>query len=587
MRAPWSTRPRTHLTASAAALTTSDKTAKRLGGSWQDRSFFYYDNIGEIWYASQFYSRSLSKLKLPVQQKDENGEWVECTNTTVLDAWDRVQDPDAEGRSKMLGAYGRLMFLAGEARLICYVEPQEDVTYADGEDIPPEPEPIERWEIVSSFEIKMGDKGKFTRVDGETDSTANVEYKPPAGDTLTFGEGVVYRMWRPHPKYSRRADSPMRAVQDICEELLVLTYGVRNVARSRVTGPGILWIPDEIDLPQPDAGDDDDDPFMAELTEAMVKPISDETSAAAVVPYIARGPGEAIAQVKLTTLRQASDSIPEAKLREEAIGRLALGLDMPPEILEGLADSNHWTGWLIDEQTWLAHVEPVAELMVGDFTSIYLRPALRDLSIANPEIYRVWYDETDVVMHPERGQDAKDVFDRGGIGWEALREATGFQDDDAPSDEERAQMAAFMHPAPAGGSGEDPGAVDAGPPDQSASMILQGAGLAAISRCREIAGSRLRTRIIKAGMSVQADVTNSDLAAHLGRPQVDSVWDDALDRLVHGGAACFVETAQHLGYSEAYASALARGIELEAVRTLFDSTGAGAIRALVNGHVAA
>lgn len=582
MRAPWSPAPRRHLTASAARITTSEKTAKRLGSSWQNRSFFYYDNIGEIWYASQFYSRSLSKLELPVQQKDEEGEWVECTDQTVLDAWERVQDPDSEGRSKMLANYGRIIFLTGETRLICYVDPLEPAD-TTGDAIPPEPTPIERWEIVSSFEITMGERGTFTRHVDEGDSAGKIEYKPPAGPSLDFGEGVVYRLWRPHPKYSRRADSPMRAVQDICEELLVLTYGVRNVARSRVTGPGILWIPDEIDLPAPDAGDDDDDPFLTELTEAMVKPIADETSAAAVVPYIARGPAEAIKAVTLTTLRQATDSIPEAKLREEAIGRLALGLDLPPEILEGLADSNHWTGWLIDEQTWTAHVEPIAEMMVQDFTAIYLRPMLRDLGVAQPEIYRVYYDETEVVQHPERGQDAKDVFDRGGLSWEALRAETGFQEDDAPSEDElrlRADLEGRGAQPVDGGT-----TTDQGPPDQQASMILQGAGLAAISRCREIAGSRLRTRIIKANMTVHADVTNSDLAAHLGRPQVDSLWADDLSRLVHGGSACFIETAQHLGFTEPYARAIARGIELEAVRTLFDADGGGVIRQLVaNGH---
>jgi hypothetical protein len=175
------------------------------------------------------------------------------------------------------------------------------------------------------------------------------------------------------------------------------------------------------------------------------------------------------------------------------------------------------------------------------------------------------------------------VFDRGGLSWEALRAETGFQEDDAPSEDElrlRADLEGRGAQPVDGGT-----TTDQGPPDQQASMILQGAGLAAISRCREIAGSRLRTRIIKANMTVHADVTNSDLAAHLGRPQVDSLWADDLSRLVHGGSACFIETAQHLGFTEPYARAIARGIELEAVRTLFDADGGGVIRQLVaNGH---
>jgi hypothetical protein len=43
---------------------------------------------------------------------------------------------------------------------------------------------------------------------------------------------------------------------------------------------------------------------------------------------------------------------PETGLRREAVERLAIGLDMPPEVLLGLGDSNHWSAWQVDEQTW-------------------------------------------------------------------------------------------------------------------------------------------------------------------------------------------------------------------------------------------
>ena len=37
------------------------------------------------------------------------------------------------------------------------------------------------------------------------------------------------------------------------------------------------------------------------------------------------------------------------ELRSEAIRRLGLGMDMPPEVLQGSADSNHWAAWQADE----------------------------------------------------------------------------------------------------------------------------------------------------------------------------------------------------------------------------------------------
>ena len=46
-------------------------------------------------------------------------------------------------------------------------------------------------------------------------------------DKKATGEsGIAYRCWTPHPRHSDESDSPMRAVMDIAEELLVLTASV-------------------------------------------------------------------------------------------------------------------------------------------------------------------------------------------------------------------------------------------------------------------------------------------------------------------------------------------------------------------------
>src|SRR3546814_17159695 len=46
------------------------------------------------------------------------------------------------------------------------------------------------------------------------------------------------------------------------------------------------------------------------------------------------------------------------ELREEAIRRLALGQDAPPELLLGVGNMNHWGAWLVQADTNNTHVEP-------------------------------------------------------------------------------------------------------------------------------------------------------------------------------------------------------------------------------------
>ena len=65
------------LTASGQRVTHGQATyLRRLIMPWQIRAFGYYDLLGEIKYASQFYSRALANLELFAGEIDENGEIV-------------------------------------------------------------------------------------------------------------------------------------------------------------------------------------------------------------------------------------------------------------------------------------------------------------------------------------------------------------------------------------------------------------------------------------------------------------------------------------------------------------------------------
>ena len=58
-------RNRRSLTAAASRVTPADSQySRRLEMPWQNRALFYTDAIGELHYASQFYSRMLQRLRI-------------------------------------------------------------------------------------------------------------------------------------------------------------------------------------------------------------------------------------------------------------------------------------------------------------------------------------------------------------------------------------------------------------------------------------------------------------------------------------------------------------------------------------------
>jgi hypothetical protein len=401
---------------------------RRLIQPWQARSFSYYDQIGEIWYAAQFYSRMMSLLRLYPAELNDDGEWEETKFEPAVAALGRIRDPGG-GIESLLSSYGRLMFLVGESNLLCSVDPDTG---------------LEQWEMLSTDELRV-QSGTYTRYKAPSMAAEQLQETPSDEDFEPVGDqAVVYRLWRRSPRYSMLADSPMKGVLDLCEELLLLTRAVRARARSRLAGTGILAISEDFShAPLEATGDEDPnvDPFLRDLTDAMLAPIANEGAASQIVPIVVRGPNDAIDKgIRHIQIVDPTQLYPETGLRYECIKRIALGLDMPPEVLLGMTDANHWSGWMVDEQTWKAHGQPASNQLVADLTAAFFGPELRANGVKDWAKYAIRYDASDVVNHPDRTKDAKELYDRRVIGKGALRDAGGFDEGDAPTPEELNEM---------------------------------------------------------------------------------------------------------------------------------------------------
>lgn len=561
--------PARGITGSAAQVTRSNASdIQRLNQQWQARSLGYYDIVPEVWFAGQFYSRGLSKVRLFPAIRELDGDVQPTDDQQLLELWDRVQDPSG-GRKIMQANYGRLRFLIGE----CYLLATFDADIG------------EKWEIVSREEITINNDGTVLRRKSDGGEPEKLIPLTSSDAELTQGRCMIYRLWRRHPRKSALADSPMRASLDVCEELVMLTLGIRARIRSRLSGAGILAIDADVTLPAADDQDDtDEDAFIRELGEHLMEPIGDEGSASAVVPYLMRIPtaGRKIADlIHHIQIHNPNEDFPERGMRKEAVERLATGLDLPAEVLLGLKGANHWTSWQIDEQSWEL-LEPTVQEMADDFAGVYLRAAAKAEGYANWINVCLGYDEAEIVTRPDRTKDAAQAHDRLAISDASYRAAGGWDDEDKPDEEEWTKRAAIKLKDPGmlpGAKSTTPQTDSKSPPEeppaeppaptQPASMIV-GAAEFGVERARELAGSRIRTRSKPCG-PCQAAISgfpNSMVAAVLG-PAMTLANAGETEELVTGVKDSIIRLLMRRGVDADVARRVGVHVEAHAADTLY------------------
>ncbi len=515
---------------------------------WQQEAWNYFHELGELHYAGGFYRRMLSNLRLFVEEKDADGGWAETENPQLSEQLSRLES-NSGGLAKLQGTYGELIFVQGECYLACTIDD-------DGE---------ECWEMISVSELAYK-SGEYHRKRSRSGATPQVI---PETDTANPEPGtmIAYRFMHADPQYSGDPDAPMRAVLEDCQELWLLKQAVRNTARSRVAGNGVMVMPSWLGSAQVDMGDGNLVSATAKMIyDAFTAPIGDESAASAVSPVIVfaemppMGQGSLKDNIFHIDVRGAA-RYQEPALRAECIGRIEIGLDMPSGSLLGVKDSNHWNAWQIDESAWKNHGEPVAREFVGYLTSTLISPIAQQLGL-DPRSVRVWYDEAEVVEDPDRTAAAEQALKLYAISEDAYRRATNWKDEDAMLPDE------FERRSKIGTRGEADSAPVDGPPMGASHDRIIGMAEAAVVSCRHTAGSRARSHAEKVPnlrVRIQGK-PNDQVPALVGR---DLGLDP--DVLVTDGGKRFMRQMITAGLDPQIAPTLVTLVESHAAATLFDA----------------
>lgn len=401
-----------------------DSLTNGLGSGDNNAAWFYWGRLPELRYVSRYISNSLSVATLYAGKTDSNGgppiRLPEDHPATQL-----VRDfaGGFTGQSELLDRLGLHLTVAGDSVLI---GPKSGTGTLEA--------PFDQWRVYSTAEVHSRNGKIYLLFPGNSK-----EVQIPAG-------AMAVRIWRPHPKEWWNADSPVKGSFQVLKELDMLNAHIISSAASRLVGAGLLGIPEELDLPgaETETEGTEVDQFIALLIEVMSMAKKNPESPAAQIPVMLRGPAEYISKIQhFDFSTEFSNMVPE--LRQGSIRRLALGMDVPPEVLLGSAESTSWSAFQTDASTVRVHLVPLLQLITSSLTVGWLRPMMEQLPLTEaqkeelPSIV-MHFDVSNLKIHQDTSGDAQALYDRYGIDADTLRLNLGYSNDAAPDDKKLARQ---------------------------------------------------------------------------------------------------------------------------------------------------
>jgi hypothetical protein len=417
------------LTAAATPMSMSKRRATTPNyQTWQAEAWAYYDSLGEFRYAVEWKSEMISRVRLRV------GEILPGQDEPrILDS-----GPAADLINELCGGIG------GQSEMLANLATQINVpgeAYVLGETI----DRVNYWSVKSADEIRAKRTKFGINPDG---STRYAEYETidesTSNNTVTNWrpvdpESFLVRVWRPHKRYRHVADSPARAMRSPMRELELVNRKIQAQYLSRLASAGVFVVPDEVTFPTRPEFNDAPDAFVAEWIQMASEAIATPGSASAVVPIPMKVAAEYAKAFNFIDFSLKEDEKTLEK-RESAIRRIANQVDVPAEILLGMGDVNHWSAWQLEEGAIKTHISTDVEVICHALSTGYLWPRMRAMGL-DPKNFVVWYDTSELTARPNKSDVAKDLYDRLEITGAALRREAGFDEDDAPTDEQLKEMA--------------------------------------------------------------------------------------------------------------------------------------------------
>lgn len=381
--------PMNSLIASAVQIRPGDQlwTSYRFSAeTWQPECWRYYHCTPELHFIAEYIASACSRVRLYLAEVDANGRVGEEVQTAELQAVGDTIFGNPAAKAEALRAIAINLTIAGE----CYIIGRARRSQFDPDE----------WFVASTTELR--------RRQGAIAVNLGMGL-----EKLIPGTDIVIRLWNPDPERRLFPDSPTRACMETLSELEQLQMFERSQIDSRLAGAGLYFVPaNATNGPSDNSSGNAADDLYTRLAEAGSAARSRQGTAAAVVPVIAEIPREDMQWLMEKPVRfdsELSDKLIEYK--NGAINRLARGMNIPPEVLTGMGDTNHLSSWKIEEDFIKVQIEPMVSRICDGLNRAYLRPLLKAMG-RNPESYTLMFDTAPLTVRPNRLQDTLNLYER-------------------------------------------------------------------------------------------------------------------------------------------------------------------------------
>ncbi len=374
-----------------------------------------FETVPEVGTYADWVSNAMSGATLFAGKRGPDGTIIDAPAASRASELVASIAGGPDGQSVLLGDYGTQLAVTGDCYTVIIPDPGSD-SFAD-----------DKWYVLSTEEARV-QRGKIkATVEGEEVEILEFDPEVPVDPDAPS----TWRTWKQSPRRREKATSPVIRSLVVLEELRLLNAAVAAIARSRITGRGILLVPAGARFPTKPGQDQAEDSLLDTFIEVAGTAIREPESAAATVPIVLEIPGDLINGVKWLQFTSEFDAM-ALQLRDEAIRRFATGADVPAEVLMGLGDANHWGAWALTAEALRMGVEPKLAIVCQALTSEWLQPLL-DLE-GDPEAdeWIVWYDTAGLRSSSNKGASAIEAFKEGLISDKAARRELGFTEKDAP-----------------------------------------------------------------------------------------------------------------------------------------------------------
>lgn len=377
----------------------------------EERLWDYYDNLEEISFPVNAMANlaqlvSYYPAMLP-SAGDELDDPQPATDSRVLRAWDAIG-----GEHQIAAWVADLVFhywIPGQAwlaatrivngRLKLVGEGEQDA-----DDV--------KWEVLSTDDLmKAGNFDKMSEV--------------------SVSDARFWRLYTPSRRKRSRPDSPVRRVRKDCELLMLYQADLMSSSKGRQNA-GVKAMPARLKDERLSNGKS----FADQIAEDMNAWRNPE-SAAGHMPLLAWLEPED-AEVLITPPVKFADPDATNDLLEKqhrATQRVAMGLDLPTEMMLGTGDVNHWSLWLIDRNNYEHHLDPLIVRILNDLTP-WFRARLAAAGIEAGRIV-LWRNPDSAVANPNDWEQSVYLYENLLVSDEWMLQKADVGKTSQPDDQER------------------------------------------------------------------------------------------------------------------------------------------------------